>query len=232
MPGGCILTAMDAMPEHAVLARLRQGLAENLATPDGRLPAERDLATRFGVNRGEIRKALAVLELEGSLRRHVGRGTFVTRSPTSRRSPDLADIADTTSPPEAMQARAILEPELARLAALQATAAQIAELRRLAEAMRAVTDWAQYEALDYRFHELIAEAAGNRLLMEVERLVNGVRRAVVWGHLTLRPLGPSPDYHSFDEHDAIVAAIARRDRASAADAMRRHLDSTARALAG
>lgn len=222
---------MNATPENPVLSRLRQGLAEGLVATDGRLPAERDLATRLGVNRGEIRKALAVLELEGSLRRHVGRGTFATRA-APRRGADLAEIADTTSPPEAMQARAILEPELARLAALQATAAQIAELRRLAGAMRGVADWATYEALDYRFHELIAEAAGNRLLMEVERLVNGVRRAVVWGHLALRPIGPSPDYHSFDEHDAIVAAIARRDRAGAAEAMRRHLDSTAGALTG
>ncbi|WP_431285755.1 FadR/GntR family transcriptional regulator [Humitalea sp. 24SJ18S-53] len=223
---------MNISSDHAVLSQLRQGLAEGLAAADGRLPAERDLAERLGVNRGEIRKALAVLELEGSLRRHVGRGTFVTRTPPRRGLPDVAEVANTTSPPEAMQARAILEPELARLAALQATAAQIAELRRLAVAMRGVADWASYEALDYRFHELIAEAAGNRLLMEVERLVNGVRRAVVWGHLALRPIGPSPDYHSFDEHDAIVAAIARRDRPGAAEAMRRHLDSTAQALAG
>lgn len=214
----------------AVLARLRDGLEATGLAEGGRLPAERDLAVRFGVNRGEIRKALAVLELEGRVQRHVGRGTFVARG--GRPATALAAIAETTSPPEAMQARTILEPELARLAALQANAAQIAELRRLAAAMRGVADWASYEALDYRFHELIAEAAGNRLLMEVERLVNGVRRAVVWGHLTLRPVGPSADYHSFDEHDAIVAAIAARDRPGAAEAMRRHLDSTAQALTG
>ena len=217
-----------------VLAHLRHWLASASLPEDGRLPPERELAERLGVNRSEVRKALAALETEGRIWRHVGKGTFASRAGApamgDRRS-ELADIADGTSPPEAMQARIILEPELARLAALNATRTQLEEMRRLAAAMRAAGVWADYEDLDFRFHELIAEASGNRLLLEVERLVNGVRRSVVWGHLARRPVGPSADYHSFDEHDAIVAAIAERDRRGAAEAMRRHLDSTARALA-
>lgn len=223
---------MDGVSERqGVLPRLRAWLHGTALPEDGRLPPERELALRLGVNRGEVRKALAVLEAEGRVWRHVGKGTFATRAAgASDRRPDVAGLAEGTSPPEAMEARLLVEPELARLAALRATAAQIAELTRLAAAARAARSWAEYEELDYRFHDLIAEAAGNRLLVEVERLVNGVRRAVVWGHLSRRPVGPSPDYHSFDEHDAIVAAIAMRDRRGAAEAMRRHLESTARAL--
>jgi DNA-binding FadR family transcriptional regulator len=226
---------MDAFsPRPDVLGQLRQWLATSGLPEDGRLPPERELAARLDVNRAEVRKALAVLEAEGRVWRHVGKGTFATRAVPrggGERRPDLGEIADGTSPPEAMQARLIIEPELARLAALHATRAQLDEMRRLAVAMRAVPGWAEYEDLDFRFHELIAEASGNRLLLEVERLVNGVRRSVVWGHLARRPVGPSPDYHSFDEHDAIVAAVAQRDRRGAAEAMRRHLESTARALA-
>jgi DNA-binding FadR family transcriptional regulator len=224
---------MDAAGVKAgVLPHLRNWLEAAALPGDGRLPPEREIATRLGVARSEVRKALAVLEAEGRVWRHVGKGTFVTRGATApERKPGIAELADATSPPEAMEARLIVEPEIARRAALRATAAQTAELRRLAAAMRAATSWGEYEELDFRFHELIAEAAGNRLLLEVERLVNGVRRSVVWGHLSRRPVGPSPDYHSFDEHDAIVAAIATRDRRGAAEAMRRHLDSTARALA-
>jgi DNA-binding FadR family transcriptional regulator len=224
---------MDGSIERAgVLAHLRTWLDTASLPPDGRLPPEREVASRLGVARSEVRKALAVLEAEGRVWRHVGKGTFVTRGPaaTPERKPAIAELADATSPPEAMEARLIVEPEIARRAALRATAAQVADLRRLAAAMRAATTWAEYEELDFRFHDLIAEAAGNRLLLEVERLVNGVRRAVVWGHLARRPTGPSPDYHSFDEHDALVAAIATRDRRGAAEAMKRHLDSTARAL--
>ncbi len=214
-----------------VLAHLRQWLDTAGAA---RLPPERTLAERLGTSRGEVRKALAVLEAEGRVWRHVGKGTFATLGATTgapaTRADPVAELARATSPPEAMEARLILEPEIARRAALRATAVQVAELRRLSAAMRAAASWPDYEELDFRFHELIADAAGNRLLLEVERLVNGVRRAVVWGHLARRPQGPSPDYHSFDEHDAIVDAIATRDRRGAFEAMRRHLDSTARAL--
>jgi DNA-binding FadR family transcriptional regulator len=214
-----------------VLAHLRTWLAGATLPDEGRLPPEREIAARLGVARSEVRKALAVLEAEGRVWRHVGRGTFATRGASApERKPGIAELADATSPPEAMEARLIVEPEIARRAALRATAAQVAELRRLAERMRAAASWTEYEELDFRFHELVAEAAGNRLLLEVERLVNGVRRSVVWGHLARRPLGPSPDYHSFDEHDAIVDAIATRDRRGAAEAMKLHLDSTARAL--
>ncbi len=218
-----------------VMANLRGWLADAALPEDGRLPPERDLAARLQVNRAEVRKALAVLQAEGLVWRHVGKGTFATRMATRRpageRRPDVAEISDVTSPPEAMQARLIIEPELARLAALHANAVQLSEMQRLAMQMRAARSWEEYEDLDFRFHDLVAEASGNRLLLEVERLVNGVRRSVVWGNLARRPVGPSPDYHSFDEHDAIIAAIGRRDRRGAADAMRRHLESTASALA-
>jgi DNA-binding FadR family transcriptional regulator len=222
--------------EQTTLGAIRTWLAGAGALAfGGRLPPERELAGRFGVNRGAVRKALAVLEAEGHIRRYVGRGTFLTEGHAlvegeTHHRRDIAAIANLTSPPEAMQARLILEPEVARLAALNATSAHIAELRQLAGRIRAVHSWSEYEDLDWRFHDLIAEASGNKLLVEMQLLVNGVRRAVVWGYLARRPAGPPNDYHSFAEHDAIVEAIADRDRRGAAAAMRRHLDSTAAAL--
>lgn len=214
-----------------VLGRLREWLARADLLAGGRLPPERDLAERFSVKRAEVRKALAVLEAEGRVWRHVGKGTFLSDTGASRaRSgapPDIDAIAHRTSPPAAMQARLIVEPELARLAALKATSAQIHEMRDLSAGMRNAATWSVCEELDWRFHNLVAEASGNTLLVEIQHLLNGVRRYVIWGHLSKRPVGPSPDYHSFDEHDAIVEAITQRDRRGAAEAMRRHLASTA-----
>lgn len=209
------------------LGRLRAWLSNAHLPDDGRLPPERELAARFGIKRAELRKALAVMESEGRLRRHVGKGTFLAKEgPTD--IPSAAEIiADRTSPPEAMQARIVVEPEIARLAALKATSAQIAEMRELCRQMRQAKTWSEYEHLDWRFHNLLAEASGNNLLLEIQRLVNGVRRSVIWGHLARRPVGPSPDYHSFAEHEAIVEAIVSRDRRRAAEAMRSHLNSTA-----
>ena len=210
-----------------ILRELRAWLSETRLPDDGRLPPERELAARFGIKRAELRNALAVIEEEGRLHRHVGRGTFLVKTDGADIPAHAVVVAHRTSPPEAMQARIVVEPEIARLAALKATATQVADMRDLCAQMRRATTWSEYEHLDWRFHDLLAEASGNSLLLEIQRLVNGVRRAVVWGHLEKRPIGPSADYHSFEEHDAIVEAIASRDRRGAAEAMRRHLVGTA-----
>lgn len=194
------------------------------------MPPERTLADQLQVSRGDLRKALQVLELEGRVTRHVGRGTFMARQPSLPRG--LVDqrlltaLADRTGPHEAMIARMALEPEIARLAALHATPRQLAELKRLSAEMRRAANWEAYEDLDAAFHDLVADSSANPLLYEVLRVVNSVRKAVVWGRLYLPQDRPTDDYHSFAEHDAIVSALERRDRAGARDAMRAHIVST------
>jgi DNA-binding FadR family transcriptional regulator len=199
---------------------------------DGRLPPERELAEMLGKSRAELRKSLAMLEAEGVLWRHVGKGTFLAKHARTADKPDVASIAHRTSPPEAMQVRMILEPEVAGLAARGATGAQIAELKALCIEMRRASSWPEYQQLDVRFHTALAQAAGNSLLAELHGLVNEVRRSVVWGGLAKRTLGPPKDYHSFAEHEAIISAIEARDRAGAMDAMRKHLNATSADLMG
>jgi DNA-binding FadR family transcriptional regulator len=131
-----------------------------------------------------------------------------------------------------MEARLLIEPELASLAAINATAKQIEMMRTLAAQMRMASDWKAYEQFDGRLHQVIAEAAGNKLLVAVHETVNEVRRAVVWKWLDTRPAKPPADYSSFGEHDRILDAIEARDRAGAKDAMRRHLRTTNSRLIG
>lgn len=188
------------------------------------------MALRFGVGRSELRKSLAILETEGWLERQVGRGTFLKPQAGMALYPNTQQIAARTSPPEAMQARMIVEPQIAGWAAVKATSSQLTAMRELNLRMRSAKTWREYEDLDWKFHDILAEATGNFLLVEIQRMVNGVRRAVVWGHLEKRPIGPETDYHSFAEHDAIIDAIAQRKRKEAAEAMRIHLQSTALSL--
>ncbi|WP_222435257.1 FadR/GntR family transcriptional regulator [Puniceibacterium confluentis] len=196
-----------------------------------RLPPERELCATLGVSRAELRKALLVLEADGALERHVGRGTFLAKAPRPSRGgtgvdATIAALAETTGPVEAMNARLALEPEIAQRAALHATPKQLRELRRLADAMREATSWGAYEQLDSEFHATIAAASGNSLLQSLHRILNGVRQAVVWRRLNTTDRGPDPAYHSFNEHDAIFAALENRDGTAAGAAMRAHLDST------
>ena len=204
---------------------LARWLNEANLPANGRLPPERELAEQFGVNRAELRKAMSALEAEGRISRHVGRGTFLTVATGASQS-IVRDIARHVNPVEAMQARLIIEPGVASLAALQATISQIEEMRHLTVEMRASASWSEYEERDWTFHNLLAQACNNRLLMETEQLLNSVRRIVVWRHLQRECSAPPTNYHSFDEHEGIVNAIARRDRRAAAQGMERHLQKT------
>ncbi|MDV7143896.1 FCD domain-containing protein [Tropicimonas sp. TH_r6] len=221
--------------QDKILMRLRNWIAGSGLARGDRLPAERALCAQLGISRADLRKALLVLEAEGLLERFVGRGTFLSKQPRPARAGIglegvISELAESTSPVDAMTARTALEPEIAHLAALHATPRQLRELRQLADAMRDATSWSAYEGLDSDFHETIAAASGNSLLQSLHRMLNGVRQIVVWRRLDTSELGPDPAYHSFDEHDAILAALESRDGPAAGAAMRAHLHSTLDAL--
>lgn len=214
-------------PNMASRDRVASWLEEVGALPGERLPPERQLSEKLGISRGELRKAMMALETEGMVERHVGRGTFLkaTAASTSKDAPLLERLSEVTSPHDAMMARLSLEPELAGHAAIHASQRHLTEARILANAMRKAQNWQEYEDLDARFHELIAVASGNPLLVELHRIVNAVRLSVVWSVLEIPQGGPPDDYHSFAEHDEIISALEKRDRNAARDAMRNHLKS-------
>lgn len=206
---------------------LASWLTDYGAAPGERLPPERRLSETLGISRGELRKAMMALEAEGIVERHVGRGTFLCEAspPDTSYEPFLAQLSDVTSPHDAMMARLSLEPEIAGHAAVHASQRHLAEAKNLANGMREVNSWQEYEKLDARLHELIAIATGNPLLVELHRIVNAVRVSVVWSVLEIPQGGPPEDYHSFSEHDEIITALEKRDRNAARTAMRNHLKS-------
>jgi DNA-binding FadR family transcriptional regulator len=218
----------DKQSYHAALTQLRAFIAQQ--DPDGetRLPPERELSDSLGVSRGELRKALAILESEGHLWRHVGRGTFIGQRPVDEN--DIGTLSSRSNPGEVMRARILLEPILAREAALNATASDIAEMRLCLKQSRQAESWRQYESWDNRFHRAVAQAARNTLMVGLFDTLNAVRRAVVWGRLRLNAKAPDPDHHSFAEHEAICSAIEMRDGEEAERAMRGHLETVERKL--
>ena len=215
--------------ERGVITQLRAYLAQAALPEDGRLPPERELSDALGVSRTELRKALTALETEGQLWRHVGKGTFIGSRPIDTFA-DIASLAKRTNPAEVMRVRLIMEPEIARAAALTATPMHLTEMRTCVTRMREAGTWRQYENWDNRLHRTIAEATQNSLLVGLFDTINAVRRAVTWGRLRTTPLKPASDHHSFAEHDAIIEAIANRDMSGAASAMRIHLQSVERKL--
>ncbi|WGD32337.1 FCD domain-containing protein [Ancylobacter sp. WKF20] len=219
----------DTHPEKGIVTQLRAYLAQTDLPDDGRLPPERELSAALGVSRTELRKALDVLEAEGQLWRHVGKGTFMGSRPLDTFA-DITALARRSNPAEVMRARLVIEPEITRAAAFTATPAAISEMRLCLSRSRQADTWRQYEGWDTRLHRTIAEATQNSLLLGLFDTLNAVRRAVTWGRLRTAPVRPLPTHHSFAEHEAIVDAIENRDMAAAAAAMRAHLQTVERKL--
>jgi DNA-binding FadR family transcriptional regulator len=214
---------------QSALTQLKAYLAQQDLPANTRLPPEREMSEILGVPRGELRKALAILEDDGELWRHVGKGTFVGTRPVDEIG-TIAGVANQTNPADVMRTRLLIEPEIAREAALHATLDDIREMRACIKASMQSATWRQYENWDNRLHRAIAEATHSTLLLALFDTLNAVRRAVVWGRLREGKDRPPPTHHSFGEHVAIVDAIEHRDLDAAANTMRQHLRTVRRNL--
>lgn len=188
-----------------------------------RLPPERELCLRLGTTRNQLRRALAELEAQGLIWRHVGRGTFVGSRPVLNLT-DVTYLGDQIKPEQVVGVRLTIEPQLARLAALHSTRSDREQMRLCADKCRAAEDWRTYEAWDNNLHHAIARATRNQLFLYFFETLNSVRRSIVWGQ-PRKTLGPAEDYSSFGEHDVIVSAISKGDGELAAQAMLSHLRS-------
>lgn len=208
--------------KDGTLTQLRAYLARENLPPASRLPAERELSEALGVSRGDLRKAFAVLEAEGQIWRHVGKGTFIGPKPVDSLM-TLHGVEQQTNPAEVMRTRLLMETAIAREAALNAKLPDIEAMQRCVKASRSSKSWRQYETTDNQLHQLIAEATHNSLLIAMYEALNAVRRTIAWGRRRSSLDGPPADHHSFGEHERIVAAIEARDIEGAGRAMYEHL---------
>ena len=189
-----------------------------------RLPAERELATLLGVSRTSVREALISLEIGGLVDVRVGAGVFVTAGATS------ANMTDDKGPGpfELLNARMLVEGEVAALAAIKATAGDLDALKQTILRMTAhVDDFSIREESDMEFHLRIAKATGNGSLeLVVEGLWN--QRAELWGRMQQHFHTEALARRTIHDHAAILAALVARDPDAAREAMRRHLSRVVR----
>ena len=214
---------MQSEHQSGLADRLRRFIRDGGFAHNDRLPPERSLSGELRVSRAELRKALAALEADGLIWRHVGRGTFIGARPVHNLD-DVAFLGQLANPAQVLDARVAIEPELARLAALHAIRADLDAIRLCCQRGRAAADWRGYEAWDNKFHHAVAKATHNKLLLFLFDTLNVVRRSIVWTQVRTTQ-GPTPTHASFDEHDAILDAIEAHDPAGAAARMRDHLRS-------
>lgn len=200
------------------LQPLVEGLRSLLAA-EGALPAERKLAERLKVNRYRLRRALEALRATGEIAPRSGR-----RGMSSARHGEA--LVRGTNPTEVIEMRMMLEPALARLAALRASPLDILRIQHAARTAAG----SDAGAVDLAFHKAIAAGARNHLAAELYTLL---RRVGTDARLRLgrdKPACPTRIQQRDAEHRAIAEAIAARDPDGAEQAMRAHLAAVQRRI--
>src|SRR3979490_1464517 len=115
-----------------IVQQIEESILKGTLKPGDQLPAERDLAQRFGVSRTAVREAVKALREKGLVEAYSGRGTFITDG-TSQAVRQSLDLMVKIGQPEGSQylaeLRAILEPEIAALAAARVQDPELATMR-------------------------------------------------------------------------------------------------------
>lgn len=217
--------------EGAVIA-LRALIQEGTYAPGDKLPSERELIKSLNMTRSTLRRALEILEREGAIWRHVGKGTFVSGLSANLNNGGLAEICRQITPHRMLQARVTIEPAIAREAAMNASDEALQRIHlAMAGAEQALT-WADYEIYDGQFHRSVAQATDNIVLVSIFDQILQIRRSIAWDSVVRETTKPPEGYKSFEEHRAIANAIEKRSPKLAQEAMQQHIGLVSSRLFG
>ena len=190
-----------------VAERIAADIRAGRLAPGDRLPSERDLARRLEVGRASVREAIASLQVSGVIETRPGSGSFVAAGAHERSESHDA------SPSALLEARALLEPAVARLAAERGRAD--AEAERLLAAMEAAAeagDGAGWNDCDRRFHQRIAGLTGNPVLLDLADRIAATMDEPLWQRLRDDSIAvPGRTRIHLAEHRMIYEAITERD---------------------
>ena len=201
-----------------VYARIREGVLTGHYAAGSPL-REEQLAADLNVSRTPVREALRRLNAESLVE-------FVANQGARVASWSDADLRET------FDLRALLEGYACSLAAERRSAAQLAELERLAEAMSAAhaggDGVAQLAELNRQFHGLIQEASGSRQLPRMVARIVDVPLVL----RTFHQYSPPALARSLAHHHEITAALRARDGVWARAVMEAHIRAARAALLG
>ncbi len=194
-----------------------------------KLPAERDLATRFGVARGTVRSALMELERIHLVRRKIGSGSYVIYDKHFKRR----DIADQTSPVELIEARLAIEPSIVRLAISNATRRDLDTLEAtLQQLTDAGDDGERFAIADESFHLALSRCCRNPLLIWIYERISSIRNHNRREAGADRALSADAIDGYNHQHRELVAAIRQRNQELAARIIGEHLERARSDLLG
>jgi DNA-binding FadR family transcriptional regulator len=242
-----VSVSADGRPRRSDALQEPQRLSRQLSTilaaeiVSGRIgvseafPSSEEIVTEYSVSRTVARETVQALAMLGMVKIQHGKRTEVCPEEDwdilsavvqealrreSKAEPLLHDL---------YEFRLLIEPQAAAWMAEHGSAKQLAELGDLVDRMESLVDGdvlaAEVMAADRSFHDVLAQASGNRVLAAVSRDIREVI-GTLWG---FSDLDPSDIEHLGEQHRRIADAMLERDGQAAAAAMRDHLLWAARA---
>jgi GntR family transcriptional repressor for pyruvate dehydrogenase complex len=217
------LKAVTKTRLHEQIVSQIQALIEKGRLKHGdQLPPERELAAIFKVSRHSVREAIRILEQKNILKSRPGSGTFIILEDESSVVEFLAKAIhrEKNTLSEIFEFRELLEPQVAGLAALNATGKDILALEDLLDRQQKERDnIIASKELDEKFHLALAKATGNSVLMQVVEL---------FSHILLKSRdeysqSPHRNKLSIQGHQEILGAVKDGDPAAAKKLMASHL---------
>lgn len=234
--------------------QLRDMIGRGEYGPGANLPPERELAKQFGVSRTSVREALIALEVIGIVSVRVGNGVVVLprqeaalggepsapalKQAASRSGweidPELdieigRELDDEIPPFKLLQARRLVEPETAALAAVNASDEQLLSIAdAFARNVEDNRNGSQTHPGDRLFHIRIAEASGNPAYLLLVSHLLGRKYGMMFQRLQTLYTSKDMPNRSEHEHQLVLTALQARDAVAARRAMRAHIDSVVR----
>lgn len=205
-----------------IASQLRRKIENGVFKQFDRLPAERDLAEKFGVARNTLREALMRLEQTGHVETKPSSGNFVIY----KAADPAHDAITNASPLELIDARFALEPHICRLCVMHGRKDNFLELEDLCTQMEgSVDDPVAFAEHDSKFHRTLARTTGNGLLIWLIEQINSVRLQDEWTRMRALTLNKATIEEYNNQHRVILDAIRIREPERAAQLMKSHLET-------
>lgn len=209
------------LPEEIIGQFKRQILSGNWK-PGDKLPPERELSETLGVSRTSVREALSALTAMGLIEVKVGEGTFLASDIAPLYKGELSSkfLIRRGSLLEVVEARKIIETQLACLAATRANKEDLDKMAKILDNMeKRIRSQSSFMEYDVAFHFTIACAARNTILLETINAIVELFRTI---HREVVELPSMPEL-SYSHHTKIYEAICKGSCDEAQRSMLKHL---------
>lgn len=207
--------------------QLKEAIIKHHYRAGDKLPSERELAEMFSASRSSIREAIRSLERSGFVvvKKGVHGGAFVIQKGNSKPMVDyLRDVMRLrqVSLEEILQARLIIEPEVAADAALKATPEDIELLEEITRDHLTGFD-SENPVMQFdrnpRFHRIIAEITGNQVFIIIMQILLEIHAF----RMNQFKLDEETIRKITHQHDSIIEALKKKDQKLAFEEMKKHV---------